>query len=228
MKQLFVLTAIVLLTVTACKKDHSADPDAEKEVSFTNILILGNSITYSPADSSIGWNGSWGMAASAPEKDYVHLLTTKFKQSNASAVVKVLNISAFERNSETYDFDAALKSYRENKPDLLIIRIAENVDSKFDSVAFAKRYQALLAYMKIGNPDLKILAAGSFWPDREYVNVILSRYSPYVSLNFLGNDISNYAFDMQNVSDAVKGHPGDEGMQGIAETIWAKVEELNK
>lgn len=221
-----VLLLIAIISVfMACKKDDNSTPTI-KPLPFTHILILGNSITFSAANPSIGWNGSWGMAASAPEKDYVHLLAGDFKQSNSKAVVQAFNISAFEMNCETYDFDKELKSYRDSQPDLLIIRIGENVDSKFDSITFAKRYRALLAYMKVDNPNLKILAAGSFWPERDYINIILSRYTPYVSLSFLGNNISNYAFAMQNVSDAVKGHPGDKGMQGIAETIWAKVEEL--
>ncbi len=226
MKQLLISISLILL-LTNCKKNIATEKTSIKKVSFANILILGNSITYAPATPSIGWNGGWGMAATIPEKDYVHLLTTKFMQANSKAIVQAKNIAAFEVNYNTYDFDAELKLYRNQKPDLLIVRIAENVDSSFDSVAFAKCYQNLLAYMKVGNPNLKILAAGSFWPNHDYANVILSRYTPYVSLSFLGDDLSNYAFDRQNVSDGVKQHPGDKGMQGIAETIWAKVEELS-
>ena len=227
MKQLLILITVILAATTACKKDHSAD-NAAKKVPFTNILILGNSITYSPANPSGGWNGNWGMAASAEEKDYVHLLAAKFKQSNASSVVRAKNIAAFEVDNTTFNFDTELKTYRDQRPDLLIMRIGENVPSSFDSVAFAKRYQDLLAYLKVGNPNLKIVAAGSVWPNREYANIILSRYSPYVSLTFMGNDLSNYAYDMQNVSDGIKQHPGDKGMQVIAETIWAKIEALDK
>lgn len=227
MKRLLISITIILSITTACKKEHSGDT-AVKTFSFANILILGNSITYSPANPSIGWNGNWGMAASAEEKDYVHLLAAKFKQSNAKAIVQAKNIAAFEADYNNYNFDTELKTYRDQKPDLVIIRIAENVPSSFDSVVFAKRYQALLAYMKVGNPNLKVLAAGSFWPGLDYANTILSRYTPYVSLSFLGNDLSNYAFDMPNVSDGVKQHPGDKGMQGIANTIWAKVEEMER
>jgi hypothetical protein len=105
------------------------------------------------------------------------------------------------------------------------LRIGENVQSTFDSVAFAKRYQSLIAYMKTGNPQLKVLAVGSFWsePNKDYINNIMSRYSSYISLAPLSADFSNYAFDIKGVSDGVKQHPGDKGMQAIADMIWAKV-----
>ena len=223
MKKLLVLFCI-LLTAVACKK-NTPSKEAVLEHPFNNVVILGNSITYAPANPSIGWNANWGMAALAPEKDYVHLLTAKFKQQNTNAIINAKNIAEFEVNYATYDFDAQLKTYRDSKPDLLILRIGENVQSTFDSVLFTKRYQALIAYMKTDNPQLKVLAVGSFWsePNKDYINNIMSRYTPYISLSSLSANGSNFAFDMQGVSDGVKQHPGDKGMQAIANMIWAKV-----
>ncbi|WDF55396.1 SGNH/GDSL hydrolase family protein [Mucilaginibacter sp. KACC 22063] len=220
---LIFLSALILL---ACSKQKSEIKPVVKSTAFSNVVILGNSITYSQQNLSIGWMGNWGMAASVPEKDYVHLLAAHFKAENANCSIQSTNISGFELGYNTYDLDANLKAYRYSKPDLLILRIGENVQSTFDSVAFAKRYQALINYMKVGNPDLKVLAAGSFWPDRGYVNTIMSRYTPYISLEFLGRDISNYAFDLQNVDASVQGHPGDKGMQKMADTIWATVKKM--
>ncbi len=224
-----IVTFLVLVSIViACKKQNNTPKDALMEHPFSNILILGNSITYSPANPSIGWNGNWGMAASAPEKDYVHLLTAKFKEQGANAIVNAKNIAAFEVNYATYDFDTELKTYHDLKPDLLILRIGENVPSTFDSVVFAKRYQALIAYFKADNVQLKVLAVGSFWsqPNKDFINNIMVRYTPYISLASLSTNNSNFAFDMQNVSDGVKQHPGDKGMQGIADIIWEKVKTM--
>ena len=46
------------------------------EVQARRVLFLGNSITRHPPLASIGWNNDWGMAASAREKDYAHVLAS--------------------------------------------------------------------------------------------------------------------------------------------------------
>lgn len=215
--------ALVILVIASCKKQE-AITDTSTSTPFSNVVILGNSITYAPATLSLGWTNNCGMAASAPDKDYVHLLTGRFQQINKSCVVQAHNIAVFESNYDTYDFDADLKTYRDSKPDLLILRIGENVQPTFDSVAFAKKYQGLIAYMKTNNPNLKVLAVGSFWTNRDFINIIMSRYTPYISLSVLGEDLSNYAFDRTDWALGVQQHPNDKGMQGISDMIWAKVQ----
>ena len=90
------------------------------------VLILGNSITYSPASPTEGWNCNCGMAASVPDSDYVHLITARFKGLNKNTTVDAVNIAEFERSFDTYDFNK-LQTYRDAKPDIIILRIGENV-----------------------------------------------------------------------------------------------------
>ncbi|MCJ8211731.1 SGNH/GDSL hydrolase family protein [Mucilaginibacter sp. RS28] len=217
-----VLIVFIALSFYSCKKDsNNQQPDAVTQT-YHNVLILGNSITYATADGNLGWKGNWGMAASAPEKDYVHLLTKSLQTLAADCKVQAFNISPFEFDYKNYNLDN-LQTYRDLKPDLLILRIGENVQpTNFDAVAFEQKYTALLSYFKSTNPNLKILAVSSFWTGRDYVDQIMAKYPPYLSLAYLGTDLSNYALDMPNVDYAVQTHPGDKGMQAIADAIYKK------
>jgi hypothetical protein len=143
--------------------------------------------------------------------------------------VRALNIAAFELNYKQYDFNNDLRAYRTLKPDLLILRIGENIQQAgFDATLFQQRYSSLINYFKNGNPDLTVLSVGSFWPDRRYASAEMQKHEPYLSLEPLGFDITNYAFDRLNVDQSVKGHPGDKGMQAIADMIWQKLQEIKR
>ena len=68
------------------------------------ILFLGNSITLHGPAESIGWSGNWGMAASAAEKDYVHLLIAHVKKvAQGEPQVMVSNVADFERSGTESD-----------------------------------------------------------------------------------------------------------------------------
>lgn len=219
MKTLFTF-AIIALFLSSCKK--TAIPTVKTKQVYNNILVLGNSITYSPANPTAGWNGSWGMAASVADSDYVHRLTVHFKSVDKSAVITAVNIAAFERDFNHYNFDTNLSTFKTLKPDLLIVRIGENVTTT-DSVGFEKRYVDLLNYFKTDNPNIKILAFGSVWPDRDLANNVMAKHSDYVSLVSLSTDLSNYAFGL--FTDAgIQNHPGDKGMRAISDQVWQAVE----
>jgi len=213
-------TQLLFILILACSCKKNKGKENAPDIKFSNVVILGNSITYSPANAEVGWNGNWGMAASAPELDFVHLLTEDFKDKNTACVVTAKNIAAFEINYQVYNFDIELKQIKDLKPDLLIIRIGENVKQEgIDSVAFEQKYSSLVDYFKADNPNLKILAAGSFWGNPT-VDRIMSRHSAFLTLKILGLDMSNYAWG-QYMNNGVASHPSDKGMKAIASLIWS-------
>ena len=190
-----------------------------------NVLILGNSITYSPMNPTFGWNCNCGMAASVPDSDFVHLLTVHFKLINKSSVVVAKNIAEFERSFDTYDFADSLKQYRDAKPGIIILRIGENVTRFTDSVLFEKKYAELISFLKTNNPAVKILAAGSVWPDRDLSNKVMGKYSDYISLISVDSDYSNFSFGLFQ-DPGIQNHPGNKGMKAISDQIWVAVQKL--
>ena len=192
--------------------------------SVHHVLILGNSITYAPANPAVGWNGNWGMAASAADKDYVHLLTARFKELNSLSTVDIKNIAEFEAYFDTYDFNQ-LQTLRDAKPDLIILRIGENVTRVQDAALFEKKYVELLNYLKTNNTRVKILAVGSVWPLRTLANTVMKKYSDYITLISLHSDNLNFAYGLFD-NPGVASHPSDKGMKYISDQIWAKVQRV--
>ncbi|MES2427686.1 MAG: SGNH/GDSL hydrolase family protein [Bacteroidota bacterium] len=217
-----LIACFVIVGGASCKKAATPPTPTLKSNSVHHILILGNSITYAPADPSIGWNGSWGMAATTADKDYVHLLTARFKASNNNSTLVAVNIAAFEVGFDNYDLDANLKTYRDAKPDAIIIRIGENVTRNNDADLFEQKYVDLLGYLRTGNPDVKILAVGSVWPDRDLANRVMGKYSDYITLISLQQSSPNFAYGLYD-NYGVQTHPSDKGMQSISDMIWAKI-----
>lgn len=208
----FAVALIALIIVfSSCKKNKPAPS--------YRVVVLGNSITYAPANPSIGWNSNWGMAASALDSDYVHILTRRLKSGNASNELMSKNIAAFESEFDTYNIAANLQTYRDFKPDLLILRIGENVTRKTDSVLFAQKYVELLNYFRSANPDIKILAVGSVWPEREMSDKVLKKNSYYVSLAAMHTELSFFAFGLFT-DPGVQSHPSNKGMRYISDRIW--------
>lgn len=222
-------TFIFLLTIglIGCKKEIAIKPEDPKTnvPNFSNIVILGNSITQAGPDPSIGWNADWGMAASKPEFDYVHLLTAKFLETNPTCKVNVRNIGAFEVDYINYNYSKHLADLKTLKPDLLIVRIGENVvQDQPQLVQFEAQYNKLIKYFTDNNPNLQILAVGSFWGN-PVVDQIMKNRSSYVTLRPLLDDTSNQAWGQYD-SHSIQVHPSDKGMQGIYQIIWAGIRKL--
>ena len=91
------------------------------------VVFIGNSITLHSPAPQIGWHYNWGMAASAPEKDYVHLVIQGIEAETGRKVdARVRCLADFERGFRNYDFskDQDLIDFN---PDYLIIALGENV-----------------------------------------------------------------------------------------------------
>ena len=190
------------------------------------VLFVGNSITRHAPAPAIGWTRDCGMAASALDRDYVHLLMRKFRETDPGAAFCVCQVADWERNykngSETYPLFAAARDFR---ADVIFFRFIENVPRKdFDAEVFKREYAAFADYL---NPTGKawIVLSSGFWKhegDAAIWTVAVERGYPFVDLGDLGERDDMKAIGLFEHT-GVANHPGDRGMEAIAERFWNAV-----
>lgn len=191
------------------------------------IAFIGNSITLHGIAENIGWTHESGMAASKLENDYVHLLIEKIAlNKNVSIEYAIVNTSGFERNFEIFDY-ARLNRIKEFSPDYVIFQLGENVSNedikdKYD--LFIDKYTKLINNF---NKSEKIVCL-PFWYDKNKISAItevaISTESFLVDLSHLGNGLDTRNFASSEVNYSHKGvaiHPGNYGMQNIAQNIFS-------
>jgi hypothetical protein len=217
-----VLTLSLLLP--ACGSQSGYTPGGGKQhKKIRTVLILGNSIVQHGPAPAIGWHGNWGMAATVADSDFVHILTGYIHQQDSAVAVTWKNIGDFERNFTTYPL-ACLSAFK--KPDMIVMRIAENVDAlKCRDSNFIAYCHHLINYLDPDGQAVKMMVDG-FWHS-PVVNEAIKTYAteknyPFVSITDLSADSTNQAW--KNFTHAgVSSHPSDKGMRMIAERIWVGI-----
>ena len=198
------------------------------------ILFIGNSITRHGPKADIGWEHDWGMAASASEKDYVHQTVAILKERGLCVDFAFANFSKWEVN---YWDDAVLAEcdkLLQYQPDLIVIRIGENVWSravrdKLQEMPLYPHYDKMVkAFAKGG---AQIVVTDLFWPhepiDEPICRVAAENGYPLVHLGDLGELDENKAIGLFE-HKGVAAHPGDLGMYRIAERIATKIMEITE
>lgn len=196
---------------------------------FKRMLIIGNSIMNHPPSPSLGWFNSNGMAASAPEKDFVHLLTAHMLALYPALLVKQQTGGNFEGRFGTpdYSLDEFNQPLQEFKPDLIVVRIGENVDDgQVANRNFEAQFRQLLERLASFSQPVRIVCTTSVWykPNADAVirKVTLEKGHTLVDLSFMIGQSQCFASQYQN--PGVAAHPSDVGMQLISEMIWTNVQ----
>jgi lysophospholipase L1-like esterase len=204
-------------------------------VYYQRMFVLGNSIMQISPAPDIGWYNNNGMAASAPEKDFVHLLQGNLQVRNPQIETKLITGGNFERLFWSFDYaDALDRHLTDYKPDLIIVRIGENVsedevNNRDNGEVFRTQYRALLDKLTAFSPTAKVICTTSFWNNprsREIVmQVAAERGYPVADLfGELYNRPDHIDFTATQYTDpSVAAHPNDRGMAEIARLIWEKI-----
>ncbi len=234
-----------MVQLRAVKKAIRGDAvaSAAKPVSSGRILFLGNSITlHGPY---VAWSrvGGCGMAASAPEKDYVHLLASAIATHTGAPLriaptpsdlprwyygnpplalgdANVLNIAdIFERNYATWE-NSRIQRQIDGKPDIVVLQFGENMVPG-DKEKFKVALETLMTGLKkSSNPRIFVTSfiLGS--------NPAIDKIKRQVCDEDPGRRVFVDLAAAHVDASGAAGHPGDVGMKTIADTIWKAVQEL--
>lgn len=194
-----------------------------REDAAVRVLVLGNSITRHGPNEEIGWPNDWGMAASAPEKDYVHRLYRKLTEAGLDVYMRIRQASTWEMHGHEWTDLSVYAEDREFGADILVFRLGENV-VRGQIEGFGERTRALLSYLN--TRAAHVILVPCFWPN-EPIDVQtreVARACGYtlVELSDLSSDERTMALGFFAHS-GVAMHPGDYGMDCIAERIAAAI-----
>ena len=205
-----------------------------KKFEVTKVAILGNSITLHGAAPQIGWEGNWGMAASSADKDFAHILLRYFTEANGGRVPEMLidNVGAFERNFGEMDPMelASIRKTLEMKPDVFILGIGENTPNQETDEARALFLAKVVNLLELVRDECHslIVVRSTFWP-REWIDSLLKQACEavggvYVDIHYLCREEMFARSEREYQHDGVAVHPGDKGMQAIADAIWTAIQ----
>lgn len=191
------------------------------------VLFFGNSITRHEPNPSLGWYGDWGMAASAKEKDYVHLVVAELDKKYGKVDYCIAQGAMWEwgyRESEKV-LEEYYSEVRDFDANIIVIRIGENITAPKHLEVNCKPYFAKAVDFLVGKSAEKVIITDMFWYAvyndclRE---VCEEKGHTFCHLTDLENDERTMAKDLFE-HQGVAGHPGDYGMQCIADRILEKI-----
>ena len=187
------------------------------------VMIIGNSIMKHGVAPQLGWNSDWGMAATAQEKDYAHLLHRKICDLVKQEKAPELQLTWISSEKEMKGWDA-LKG---NDADVIVIQISDNYRGKKNKEEFQNNYSQMIRDLR-GDRD-PIIVCLTNWGDGPLNEMIRAAAAGNgvlsVNLAPLAADPANKAGSEGHFKNGgVNWHPGDRGMAKIAEATFAAIE----
>ncbi len=197
------------------------------------ILFVGNSITLHGKLEKAGWLNDCGMAASEPDKDYVHLVVQKIREKyDPNVTYGILQVANYERTFFETTPEEMYKSRNtaDLKADIVIMFFGANVTKDYPNIenkpkTFGQAYEDLRNYLKT-DANTIYHSMGFYirpWLDEEKKAVADKYGETFIDMTDIRErDDTHGRFN----------HPGDIGMAAIAdrffETIEPKVKEICK
>lgn len=183
------------------------------------LLVLGNSLVFSVPSAS--WSGTWGVAASAPEKDFAHLLASRL-----GAELTTDTIYPFEQQYAAPDaWRARIGAHATSGARWVVLKLGDNVDTS-NLPAFEAALGEMIDTLR---GDATVICVGTWYRRPVDVDASIARTctahgARFVSIADLYYDFSNHALSERFYeSSGVGSHPGDKGMAEIASRVHREI-----
>ncbi len=198
----------------------------EKPRIVKKMLVIGNSITrHGPSLEQLGWNGDWGMAATSADKDFVHVLHRFIAENQQSELSPELKLGQIDEMHMT-----GYEEYLSFDADLIVIELGDNFPVKdANEEKFTQPYRKMVRAFRDNNENHPLIVCVGTWGNDVERNSLIQKVCQeldvmYVPIGFLALDGANMAKSEGHFTNAgVNWHPGDRGMQRIAETLWSAI-----
>lgn len=223
------------------EEEDEALPSDEDQV--FRILCIGDSVTSHPyvgiGENPAGyWLQTWGMAASAEEKDYSHVLASLYEDEYEAVTLSVCNYNNWELAEASGLPRSAALSYLdpllEENLDLIVFQLGENCTAYQN---LAADFAELIDYVRAAAPEARIAVTGTIIrmdPDRntavDQIKQAVTEEKGAVYVDMSGYDesmwvgegaqIVNPEGQVTVISLNQRTHPGDYGMAWIADRIF--------
>lgn len=211
------------------------------------VLIIGNSITKHLPSPSNGWLGNWGMAATSEENDYVHILISRINKKYSDIEFKWENIYEFEKYFYNYSkFDTKkYKPLADYGADIIIATFGANIrnvtneqDSELetDEIFTPDSYSDIIEFFNPSGKAEVLACITTLTPDEnaEIIKLsaqkngyILVDMSDLTERKYTAADYKeNSEVFTSNVTEPVLNHPGNLGMEKMAERLFTVLTRL--
>jgi hypothetical protein len=224
--QFFTAFAIVAASVVSVSHPVGAIPphaplvqvpalDRLRRHDAPKLLVLGNSLVFSVPSAS--WSGTWGVAASAPENDFAHLLSDRL-----GAELTADTIYPFEQQyAASGKWRSQINKHANSGARWVVIKLGDNVDTS-NFPAFEAALSEMIDTLR---GDATVVCVGTWYRrpvdvDDSIARTCTARGARFVSIADLYFDFSNHALaERFYEASGIGSHPGDKGMAEIASRV---------
>ncbi|MQB93535.1 hypothetical protein DN432_07030 [Lactobacillus reuteri] len=202
-----------------------------KNMTPNKVRVFGNSLTAT--------SEGFGLAASDPQHDYYYLMSQYILNKNSKADIQRHGTGSWEWSTNSSDrqkaFDDSFKPYLDADTDLVIVQCMENVGTIAAKQTLAQDSIILLQNIKKCSPNAQIIWMYGWWGDHTVFDPAQNACDKVgakgINLNDIGTQKSMQSYagqkrtlkdgTVREIKDIEASHPGDAGMQAIADRLIA-------